>query len=121
MDMREIHTEVPLLPLDLRYIETLAVLRKEAQTRAALAELKGFAPNIPNQNILINAIAMQEAQESSAIENIVTTRDKLYHSLTVRKTVCGKWRFCITSLKPSIPFMTGTGGLAGLSIFYTCS
>ncbi|GHV84259.1 adenosine monophosphate-protein transferase SoFic [Spirochaetia bacterium] len=73
-----------MLPLDLRYIETLAVLRKEAQTRAALAELKGFAPNIPNQNILINAIAMQEAQESSAIENIVTTRDKLYQSLTVR-------------------------------------
>jgi Fic family protein len=76
-------TEWPLLPPDLQKIESPNVLRKEAQARGALAELKGFAAVIPNQSILINAIALQEAQESSAIENIVTTRDELYQSLTV--------------------------------------
>jgi len=73
-----------LLPeLDLTKIETVAVLRKEARARQALAELKGFAPVIPNQSILINAIVLKEAKESSAIENIVTTHDELYESMTV--------------------------------------
>jgi len=65
-------------------IETRAVLRKEAQTRQVLAELKGFAPTIPSQDILINAVALQEAQESSAIENIVTTQDELYKSMAIQ-------------------------------------
>jgi Fic family protein len=76
-------SKVPLLPPNMENIETLAVLRKEAQARQALAELKGFAPTIPNQSILINAIALQEAKESSAIENIITTQDELYKNLTV--------------------------------------
>jgi Fic family protein len=82
--MREIATNVPLLPPDLGKIETVSVLRKEARARQALAELKGFAPVIPNQNILINAISLREARESSAIENIVTTQDELYKNLTVK-------------------------------------
>jgi len=73
-----------LLPIDTEKIETRAVLRKEAQTRQILAELKGFAPVIPNQNILVSAIVLQEAQESSAIENIVTTQDELYKNLTMQ-------------------------------------
>jgi len=84
LDMREMKSQVPLLPIDTEKIETRTVLRKEAQTRQILAELKGFAPVIPNQNILINAIVLQEAQESSAIENIVTTQDELYKSLTIQ-------------------------------------
>ncbi|MCL2269917.1 MAG: Fic family protein [Treponema sp.] len=77
-------TQVPLLPIDAGKIETLAVLRKEAQARQVLAELKGFAPAIPNQNILINAIVLQEAQESTAIENIITTQDELYKNLAIQ-------------------------------------
>ena len=82
--MREIKSQVSLLPFDLEKIETRVVLRKEAQARQVLAELKGFAPTIPNQSILINAIALQEAQESSAIENIVTTQDELYKNMTIQ-------------------------------------
>jgi len=82
--MKNIESQVPLLPPDIESIETKAVLRKEAQARQALAELKGFAPTIPNQNILINAIALQEAKESSAIENIVTTQDELYKTLAIK-------------------------------------
>jgi len=82
--MRNIKSQVPLVPIDTEKIETRVVLRKEAQTRQILAELKGFAPVIPNQNILVSAILLQEAQESSAIENIVTTRDELYKNLTIQ-------------------------------------
>jgi Fic family protein len=82
--MIKISTDMPLLPPDVEKIETLPVLRKEAETRQSLAELKGFAPTIPNQNILISAISLQEARESSAIENIVTTQDELYKNITIK-------------------------------------
>jgi len=82
--MKDIESQVPLLPLDIELVETKAVLRKEAEARQALAELSGFAYTIPNQNILINAIALQEAKESSAIENIITTQDELYKTLAIK-------------------------------------
>jgi Fic family protein len=50
---------------------------KEAAARSSLAELKGMAHAIPNQSILLNAITLQEAQDSSEIENIITTRDQV--------------------------------------------
>jgi len=43
-----------------------------------LAELKGVAASIPNQGILINTLGLQEAKDSSEIENIVTTHDELF-------------------------------------------
>lgn len=46
--------------------------------RAALAELKQAAGLIPNQTMLINTIPLLEAKDSSEIENIVTTTDKLF-------------------------------------------
>jgi Fic family protein len=51
-----------------------------------LAELKGIAKTIPNQAMLINAIILQEAKDSSEIENIITTQDELYKALTINKT-----------------------------------
>tara|TARA_Y100000588_G_scaffold379258_1_gene461117 strand:- start:149 stop:1117 length:969 start_codon:yes stop_codon:yes gene_type:complete len=35
---------------------------------------------IPNQSILISTLSLQEAKDSSAIENIITTHDELYKS-----------------------------------------
>jgi len=46
----------------------------------ALAELKGVSDSMPNQRILIDTLALQEAKDSSAIENIITTHDDLYRS-----------------------------------------
>jgi len=43
-----------------------------------LAELKGVAPLLPNQEILLNTLTLQEAKDSSAIENIITTHDELF-------------------------------------------
>jgi len=72
-------SSVPLLPLK-RNFETEGVLRKLVQAHRALAELKGVAEIIPNQNILISTLSLQEAKDSSAIENIVTSYDELYKS-----------------------------------------
>lgn len=59
-------------------IETPAVLRQVAKAHWYLAELKGVAKTIPNEQILINMLSLQEAKASSEIENIVTTHDDLY-------------------------------------------
>ncbi len=68
---------LPLLPPKVD-VETKAVLKKCASAHRALAELKGKSATIPNQSILINTLALQEAKDSSAIENIITTHDELY-------------------------------------------
>lgn len=60
--------------------ETPAVLRALALAHRHLAELKGRAASIPNQGILIDTLAMQEAKASSEIENIVTTQDELFQA-----------------------------------------
>lgn len=69
-------------------IETKMILKKLTKAHQALAELKGVAASIPNQSILINTLALQEAKDSSAIENIITTHDDLYRSdIIARKFV----------------------------------
>jgi len=70
-----------LLPLPLDWdVETKTVLKSLPSAHAALAELKGIASTMPNQSILINTLGLQEAKDSSAIENIITTHDDLYKS-----------------------------------------
>ncbi|MFN5416642.1 MAG: Fic family protein [Flavobacteriia bacterium] len=71
--------EPTFLPLTFD-VETKAVLKKLAGAHRALAELKGTAQSIPKQDILINTLALQEAKDSSEVENIVTTHDELYKS-----------------------------------------
>lgn len=60
--------------------ETIAILKALANANRALAELKGVAKSIPNQGILIDTLALQEAKASSEIENIVTTQDELFQA-----------------------------------------
>jgi Fic family protein len=43
-----------------------------------LAELKGLCEALPNSGILLDTLAIQEAKDSSEIENIITTHDELY-------------------------------------------
>ncbi|MGA1288734.1 MAG: Fic/DOC family N-terminal domain-containing protein, partial [Rubrivivax sp.] len=71
------HNQLPALPpaFDL---ESRAVLKACIEARAALAELKQAAELIPNQTMLINTIPLLEAKDSSEIENIVTTTDRLF-------------------------------------------
>lgn len=58
--------------------ETAAILKQLNVASRQLAELKGVAASIPHQGILINTLGLQEAKDSSAIENIVTTHDELF-------------------------------------------
>ncbi len=59
-------------------LESRRVLKLLPKIHASLAELKGAAASIPNQSILMNTLALQEARDSSAIENIITTQDALF-------------------------------------------
>ena len=65
------------LPLK-KEIETKKVLKKSIKANSALARLNGVSKIIPNQMILINSLTLQEAKDSSEIENIITTHDELY-------------------------------------------
>lgn len=71
------YNDLPLLPPACD-VETTPILKQCVKSRAALAELKQAAELLPNQNMLINTLPLLEAKDSSAIENIVTTTDKLF-------------------------------------------
>ena len=70
-------TNLDIFPPDVNF-ETVPVLKKAALAHRYLAELKGISRSIPNQAILINTLSLQEAKDSSAIENIITTHDELF-------------------------------------------
>ncbi len=70
---------IPHLPLGYD-LETKEVLKQVNRSNKKLAELKGVAKTIPNERILISCLTLQEAKDSSAIENIVTTQDDLYQA-----------------------------------------
>ena len=59
-------------------LETPEIFRLTIKANKLLAELKGFCQTLPNPNLLLNTIVLQESKESNAIENIVTTQDELY-------------------------------------------
>lgn len=68
---------IPILPLPYD-LETKDILKQLNQANRRLAELKGVALTIPNEQILISTLTLQEAKDSSEVENIVTTQDDLY-------------------------------------------
>ncbi len=71
--------QVPRLP-NHKIIESSKVLKKAIIANKLIAELKGLAQTIPNPEILVNTLSLQEAKDSSEIENIVTTHDELFRS-----------------------------------------
>lgn len=73
----EPHNTLPTLP-PAEELETSAVLKACIPARTALAELKQAGELLPNQGLLINLLPLLEARDSSEIENIVTTTDRLF-------------------------------------------
>ncbi len=73
---------IPLAQLEPARFESPAILKRLATASRQLAELKGVAATIPDEGILINTLGLQEAKDSSAIENIVTTHDELFREAT---------------------------------------
>jgi Fic family protein len=58
------------------------ILLKWGLASRSLAELNKNVYRIPNPSMLINTISLQEAQSSTAIENIFTTEDELYKAVS---------------------------------------
>jgi len=59
-------------------LEVKAVWQSLAEAHRHLAELKGLCESLPNSAILLDTLSIQEAKDSSEIENIITTHDELY-------------------------------------------
>lgn len=73
----------PLVPLplpDSSGLERRDVWVALTEAHRGLAELKGLCALLPNQAILLDTLGIQEAKDSSEIENIITTHDELYAS-----------------------------------------
>ena len=58
------------------------ILKQLIRSHKALAELKGFSETVPNKNILINSVIINEAKDSSEIENIITTHAELFRAMS---------------------------------------
>lgn len=71
------YNQLPTIPPEMD-LESVAILKACIPARAALAELKQAGELLPNQGLLINLLPLLEAKDSSEIENIVTTSDRLF-------------------------------------------
>lgn len=76
---------MPFTPQNLPYsteqdLESKVILKKVALANRYLAELKGVVSSVPNESILIATLTLQEAKDSSEVENIITTHDALYQA-----------------------------------------
>lgn len=80
------YNDLPLLPPKAD-IETKNILRKTISAGRALAQLNGTLLNLPNPNLFLDTIYLQEAKASSEIENIITTNDELYKSLVADRKI----------------------------------
>lgn len=79
------YNQLPPLPPATTLYQDEEVVNKLMLASRRLAELKGLASTLPNQSIFVNTIALREAKASSAIENIFTTDDELYRSLSYQE------------------------------------
>ncbi len=74
--------DLPSLPIDEHLYRTVTIFEQLGRAKEALALLAGRSIAIPNPAVLINSITLQEAKDSSAIENIFTTDDELYKAFS---------------------------------------
>ena len=65
-------------PVDL---ESREILKTCISAMAELSRANALVKMLPNEEVLINTLPLQEARRSSEIENIVTTNDELYRAM----------------------------------------
>lgn len=70
---------LPMLP-PRQDIESKAILKATIKAKTAITELKNKAATLPSEAILLHNLTLVEAKDSSEIENIFTTHDKLYQA-----------------------------------------
>lgn len=66
-------------------LEIVEILKALNKANVKLGELNGIVKSIPNSNVILNAITLGEAKESSEIENIVTTYDEIYREIVLKE------------------------------------
>lgn len=71
---------IPDLPPPQVDLHTPELLLALVAAHRHLAELKGCSASIPNQDILINTLVLQEAKASSEVESFITTQDELFQA-----------------------------------------
>ncbi len=77
--------DLPKLP-PTDFVESPEILRHLAKAARHIGELNGLCASLPDPQLLINTIVLQESKDSSAIENIVTTQDELYKAASEEGT-----------------------------------
>lgn len=75
------YNDLPDLP-PADFAESFEIYKHLAKASRYLGELNGLCTSLPDPQLLINTIVLQESKDSSAIENIVTTQDELYKAAT---------------------------------------
>ncbi|MBQ7542520.1 MAG: Fic family protein [Clostridia bacterium] len=74
------YNDLPMITmLDVSALKKLGKLAED--TRVVIEILNYAVKNLPDPNILLDTLALQEARVSSNIENIVTTNDDLYRGV----------------------------------------
>ena len=68
---------ISILPVD----NSAELQRLAEDTRVAIEILRYAVKTLPNPDILLDTLALQEAKASSNVENIVTTNDDLYRGV----------------------------------------
>jgi Fic family protein len=64
--------------LDSSLLESREIWTALTVSHRHLAELKGLCESLPNPGVLLQTLSIQEAKDSSEIENIITTHDEIY-------------------------------------------
>lgn len=72
--------DLPELPPAVN-LESRAILRMCISSTAELSRANALVKLLPNQEVLINTLPLQEARRSSEIENIITTNDDIYRAM----------------------------------------
>lgn len=86
-DRNKPFNELPGLPPLKDVSENPQVLKMLVTASRALATIDGHVKRLPNPQMLINTIALQEAKSSTEIENIFTTDDELYRAISNEKNL----------------------------------
>jgi len=81
LDPKKPNNDLELLPVK-KNIETKKILKKAIDASSALSSFRECSKRLPNQNLFLNTLSLQEAKLSSEVENIVTTNDDLYKAMT---------------------------------------
>ena len=81
-DRTKPYNSLPLLPPASEIENDIDILKKLVTASRALAAVNSSILRLPNPLMLVNTIALQEAQASTAIENIFTTDDELYKAVS---------------------------------------